>query len=151
MSLLGHKQLTLISIPEHKPWCRSDIMYHLLCTYQSQHTVLTIQGSGVFICESYLNKARLCFLCLLYLLVSTELTSSHHYVPVTYFSATCLLSFLDTCSLYQWQKLSTHSLLTRPYNCATFNMSLMFCWPCSIMYHNNVTNLIHFHNHVIVS
>jgi hypothetical protein len=29
----------------------------------------------------------------------------------------------------------------------------IFCWPCIIMYHNNVTNLIyfHFHNHFIVS
>jgi hypothetical protein len=31
--------------------------------------------------------------------------------------------------------------------------TLTFCWPCIIMYHNNVTNLIHFHfhNHFIVS
>jgi hypothetical protein len=30
---------------------------------------------------------------------------------------------------------------------------LTFCWPCIIMYHNNATNLIHFHfhNHFIVS
>jgi hypothetical protein len=27
---------------------------------------------------------------------------------------------------------------------------LIFCWPCIIMYHNNVTNLIHFHNHFIL-
>jgi len=30
MSLLGHQQLTVISMPEHKHWCRSVIMYHLL-------------------------------------------------------------------------------------------------------------------------
>jgi hypothetical protein len=32
-------------------------------------------------------------------------------------------------------------------------LHLTFCWPCIIMYHNNVTNLIHFyfHNHFIVS
>ena len=29
-SLLGHKQLTIISMPEHKLWCHSVIMYHLL-------------------------------------------------------------------------------------------------------------------------
>jgi hypothetical protein len=28
---------------------------------------------------------------------------------------------------------------------------LTFCWPCIIMYYSNVTNLIHFHNHFIVS
>jgi hypothetical protein len=25
--------------------------------------------------------------------------------------------------------------------------NLIFCWPCIIMHHNNVTNLIHFHYH----
>jgi hypothetical protein len=32
-------------------------------------------------------------------------------------------------------------------------LRLTFCWPCIIMYQNNVTNLIHFHfhNHFIVS
>jgi hypothetical protein len=31
--------------------------------------------------------------------------------------------------------------------------NLTFCWPCIIMYHNNVTKLIHFHfhNHFVVS
>jgi hypothetical protein len=27
------------------------------------------------------------------------------------------------------------------------HVNLMFCWPCIIIYHNNVTNLIHFHFH----
>jgi hypothetical protein len=29
----------------------------------------------------------------------------------------------------------------------TFNKYLIFCWPWIIMYHNNVTNLTHFHFH----
>jgi hypothetical protein len=31
------------------------------------------------------------------------------------------------------------------------NISWTFCWLCIIMHHNNITNLIHFHNHFIVS
>jgi hypothetical protein len=43
--------------------------------------------------------------------------------------------------------------VTLIYKC-TF-LHLIFCWPCIIMYHSNLTNLIHFHfhyhNHFIVS
>jgi hypothetical protein len=38
-------------------------------------------------------------------------------------------------------------------NINTHIQTLIFCWPCIIMYHNNGTNLIHFHfyNHFVVS
>jgi hypothetical protein len=34
------------------------------------------------------------------------------------------------------------------FNCSFINsVNLIFCWPCIIMYHNNLTNLVHFHFH----
>jgi hypothetical protein len=47
-----------------------------------------------------------------------------------------------------------HRSKSIPFTCNPVKMYciiLTFCWPCIIMYHNNVTNLIHFHDHFIVS
>jgi hypothetical protein len=39
----------------------------------------------------------------------------------------------------------SNPVYTRPTN--TNILNFIFCWPCIIMYHNNVTSLIHFHFH----
>jgi hypothetical protein len=57
-----------------------------------------------------------------------------------------------TPSLYDLDVLFTvhHGTLM---NQRQFDKLLIFCWPCIIMYHNSLTNLIHFHfrKHFIVS
>jgi hypothetical protein len=48
----------------------------------------------------------------------------------------------------------SRSSVPQPHTLAQDELNdLTFCWPCIIMYHNNVTNLIHFHfqKHFIVS
>jgi hypothetical protein len=55
------------------------------------------------------------------------------------------------CTIYMYIYISirrdatTRSIYTSFYG--KFALHLIFCWPCIIMYHNNVTNLIHFHFH----
>ena len=63
-----------------------------------------------------------------HLLAQKWLHSSYSYLAVytTSMSHTSLqlyYLFLDTCSLYQWLELSIDSFLTKPYNCAKFDMS----------------------------
>jgi hypothetical protein len=45
------------------------------------------------------------------------------------------------------------TVIIKPAFSIAETIHLTFCWPCIIMYHNNVTNLIHFrfHNRFIVS
>jgi hypothetical protein len=104
MSLLGHKQLTVISMPEHKPWCHSVKMYHLLsmCHVHIKvrikfsaseglvssffNSILIMQGS---VSSTYYNP-----------LVSTEMNAFFpllccclYHFNVTYFSATFFTFF----------------------------------------------------------
>jgi hypothetical protein len=80
----------------------------------------------------------------------------HNVVQVTANTTTCTAVFqtMSYCYIVMLMCIITNSIhcLTSVYWINT-PLHLTFCWPCIIMYHSNVTNLIHFHfhNHVIVS
>ena len=132
MSLLGHKQFTPISMPEHKPWCHSVIMHHLLCmchvhikvriNFSTSEGLVSSFFNSVLIMQGSVSSAYYT-----HLLAQEWLHYSHYYVAVytTLMSHACLqlfYFFLDTCSLYRWLTLSLDSLHTRSYNCAKIDM-----------------------------
>jgi hypothetical protein len=73
-----------------------------------------------------------------------------------YSTKTLGTKYLSIISKLLWDEVShpnRHYYYACSKNCEETILDLTFCWPCNIMYHNNVTNLIQFkfHKHFITS
>jgi hypothetical protein len=85
--LLGQKQLTLISMPEHKPWCHSDIMYHLqsMCCVHIKVRIQFSPSKGLvcsFLSPIWIKQGCVSSAYYTCLLAQNWLRSSHNYVSV---------------------------------------------------------------------
>jgi hypothetical protein len=85
--LLGHKQLTLISMPEHKPWCHSDIMYRLRskCCVHIKVRIQFSPSKGLvcsFLSPIWIKQRCVSSAYYTRLLAQNLPHSSHNYVPV---------------------------------------------------------------------
>jgi hypothetical protein len=120
----------------------------LVCSFHSTHAATLLE---------FHVPLMNCFVCRWFCVVHGLKPPLHRHNWLSFGKFQDTERFLNPCPRHVSSRrppsVETYKYATAPSTQKSLERFLTFCWPCIIMYHYNVTNLIHinFHNHFIVS